>query len=536
MREHNTDSKDAVTRLEEQFAFILELDKLKQVMRQSYLTDNTRRENDAEHSWHLAMMALVLHEYAADPQTDLLRVIAMVLVHDLVEIDAGDTFLYDERGNADKEAREQTAAARVFGLLPADQSAYLRGLWEEFEAAQTPEAQFARSLDRVEPLLLNYHTECRSWREHQVSLDMVLAHNTDTLTNGSPVLAEYMLGLIHDADAHGYFNKGDEHNSQLNRSIHQGYIQQLRSQVGHQPLIAIGATVIVTDEEGAVLFQRRSDFGTWGLPGGVMEPGETLEETARRELREETGLCAESLRLLAVCSGPDYFITYPNGDQLHGVVVLFHAIGVTGDLQMTDGESLDLTFFRLDNLPVMEPQVACLIPYLQQGQYAISQVMPVASVVYRPLLPSDQSWLAAQLQVDWGGTTIVTRGKIHQAEMLPGIIALAADEPVGVVLSHMDGTSCEIVLLQSLQEGIGIGTTLLKMVRHNAQAAGCKRLWLVTTNDNTPALSFYQKRGFQLVAIHRDALTAARKLKPTIPLYGIESIPIRDEIELEIRL
>ena len=143
-----------------------------------------------------------------------------------------------------------------------------------------------------------------------------------------------------------------------------GYLQELRRHIGHQPIIAIGATVIVTNDQGAVLFQRRVDFGTWGLPGGTMEPGETLEETARRELREETGLSAEHYQLLGVCSGPDYFIIYPNGDQLHSVIVLYQAIGVTGTLQMSDGESLELAYFHLDHLPVMEPQVAALIRHL----------------------------------------------------------------------------------------------------------------------------------------------------------------------------
>jgi len=146
-----------------------------------------------------------------------------------------------------------------------------------------------------------------------------------------------------------------------------GYIQGLRRLVGHMPLVAIGATVIVMNDEGAVLFQLRSDFGTWGLPGGALEPGETLEETARRELREETGLEASELQLLGVFSGPEYFTVYPNGDQAHGVIILYLATGVSGELQMTDGESLDLVYFHLDNIPELEPRAAALLPHLQQA-------------------------------------------------------------------------------------------------------------------------------------------------------------------------
>jgi len=143
-----------------------------------------------------------------------------------------------------------------------------------------------------------------------------------------------------------------------------GYIQYLRRFVGHQPIVAIGATVIVTDEEGAVLLQFRSDFRTWGLPGGALERGETLEETARRELYEETGLTADGLALLGVFSGPEFFIEYPNGDQLHSVIVLYQA-EAHGELCMADGESLMLAYYPLDALPEMEPRSAALLRRLR---------------------------------------------------------------------------------------------------------------------------------------------------------------------------
>lgn len=191
-------------RLQQQLRFILEIDKLKSIFRQSYLLDQSRKENDAEHSWHLAVMAVLLWEHAADPSIDLLRVIKMVVVHDMVEIDAGDVFVYDERGRESKLAREQEAAERVFGLLPVDQAVNMRALWEEFEAGLTPEAQFANAIDRLEPILLNIYTQGRSWREHGITADKVLAKNIPILAASSPLLAEYVEGLIREAVSQGH--------------------------------------------------------------------------------------------------------------------------------------------------------------------------------------------------------------------------------------------------------------------------------------------------------------------------------------------
>lgn len=146
-----------------------------------------------------------------------------------------------------------------------------------------------------------------------------------------------------------------------------GYLQDLRRHVGHAPLIAVGATIVVTNDRQEVLLQRRADFGTWGLPGGAMEPGETLEETAQRELYEETGLRAASFRLLGVLSGPDTFIVYPNGDQLHSVIVLYRADQVTGTLQPLDGESLDLAYFPLDTLPDIEPRAVAVVRFMMEA-------------------------------------------------------------------------------------------------------------------------------------------------------------------------
>lgn len=192
-------------RLERQIAFVLEIDKLKSVLRRSYLLNETRRENSAEHSWHLSAMALVLAEHG-DAEVDQLRVLKMLLVHDIVEIDSGDTYIYDAAGNDTKAAREQEAAARIFGLLPPDQSAEVQALWQEFEARETPEAKFAAALDRLMPLLHNYHTEGRSWREHNISKAQVLNLNRH-IADGSQSLWEYAKALIDDAAAKGYLSK-----------------------------------------------------------------------------------------------------------------------------------------------------------------------------------------------------------------------------------------------------------------------------------------------------------------------------------------
>lgn len=176
-------------RLDRQFGFLRETDSLKQIGRQSYLADGSRKENDAEHSWHLALMAVLLSSYA-EKDIDLLRVIIMVLIHDIVEIDAGDTYAYDTKGNATKRERETKAADRIFNILPADQAEYLRSLWEEFEEQSTPESAFANTLDKLQPLMLNDASGGKSWKEHSVKLAQVLNRNKNT-ADGSNELWEY---------------------------------------------------------------------------------------------------------------------------------------------------------------------------------------------------------------------------------------------------------------------------------------------------------------------------------------------------------
>lgn len=160
-------------RLQDQLRFIVEVDKLKSVSRRTWLIDGSRRENSAEHSWHLGLMAVLLAEYAPSG-TDIARTMKLVLAHDLVEIDAGDTFAYDVAGNADRLERERAAADRIFRLLPADQAGEVRALWDEFEAGATPEARFALALDRLQPLLQNVAANGGAWRSHGVSHERVL--------------------------------------------------------------------------------------------------------------------------------------------------------------------------------------------------------------------------------------------------------------------------------------------------------------------------------------------------------------------------
>lgn len=184
-------------RLEKQIGFLIEVDKLKQVLRQSFLTDGQRRENDAEHSWHLAMMVVLLSEYAKET-VDVLQVVKMVLVHDLVEIDAGDTFAYDASGNETKEEREQQAADRIFNLLPDDWAGEVFELWNEFEARSTAEAKYAAALDRFQPILLNYHAGGMTWLNHGISKEQVMDRNRH-IAEGAPELWMYAKGLIEKA-------------------------------------------------------------------------------------------------------------------------------------------------------------------------------------------------------------------------------------------------------------------------------------------------------------------------------------------------
>ena len=188
-------------RFTRQIQFLVEMDKMKNIYRQTRVLHEDRAENDAEHAWHLAMLALVLSEYSNEP-VDLKKVLATVLIHDVVEIDAGDTYAYDEAGNATKAEREQKAADRLFGLLPEDQAGEMRQLWDEFEANETPEAKFANALDRVQPLMLNYCKHGESWKTHGTKREQVENRNR-IVREGSEVLSDFVYELIRRAAEEG---------------------------------------------------------------------------------------------------------------------------------------------------------------------------------------------------------------------------------------------------------------------------------------------------------------------------------------------
>lgn len=192
----------------QQMTFLLELDKLKNIYRQTLVLHEDRAENDAEHSFHLAIMASVLAEHAAEP-VDVLRTMQMVLIHDVVEIDAGDTYCYDAEGYRDKAEREKKAADRLFSLLPEDQAARYRGLWEEFEARRTPEARFANALDRIQPMVLNFQKGGISWKKHGITTRQVQERNVAVTTDGSPAIGELANAIIRAAQDAGMLLKED---------------------------------------------------------------------------------------------------------------------------------------------------------------------------------------------------------------------------------------------------------------------------------------------------------------------------------------
>jgi putative hydrolase of HD superfamily len=190
-------------RFNRQIEFILEADKLKRTLRKTILIDRSRRENSAEHSWHIALTVLVLSEYAEDKNIDSCRVMKMLLIHDLVEIDAGDTYCYDDEGRKDQGLREEKAAERIFNLLPADQARAFRELWDEFEARVTPESRFANALDRVQPFLYNYFTDGQIWQENTIKSHQVKSR-MQPVKDGSTILWNYVSGLIEDSVKKGF--------------------------------------------------------------------------------------------------------------------------------------------------------------------------------------------------------------------------------------------------------------------------------------------------------------------------------------------
>lgn len=184
-------------RLKKQMEFALEMDKEKGIGRQTYILNALRKENDAEHGWHLALMTMLMAEYANE-KIDVARTVEMVIIHDVIEIDAGDTYAYDEAANATKAEREKKAADRIFGLLPEEQGKYFMDLWLEFEAADTPESKFANAMDSVQPVMLNDASNGLAWREHEVAASKVRDRAVRKIKPGSEKLYKMVLDIIAD--------------------------------------------------------------------------------------------------------------------------------------------------------------------------------------------------------------------------------------------------------------------------------------------------------------------------------------------------
>lgn len=197
----NKSNLNSEVRLDSQFQFCREIDKEKFIKRQTYLSDGKQKENDAEHAWHMAVMALVLSEYSNEP-VDLLRTISMILIHDVVEIDAGDTYAYDEEAKKTQTDRELKAADRIFGMLPEEQAERFKELWLEFEEQKTPEARFARTMDNIQPMMLNAATGGKGWEEHGVRLHQILKRNINT-PKGSEELWKYAEKQFIDVNVKG---------------------------------------------------------------------------------------------------------------------------------------------------------------------------------------------------------------------------------------------------------------------------------------------------------------------------------------------
>ena len=181
-------------RFKQQLDFILEIDKEKNIFRQTHLTGNIRQENDAEHAWHMAIMIYLLKEYANE-DFDISKAVLMALIHDIVEIDAGDSYAYDPKALSTQAEREEKAAKRLFGMLPEDQGAYFKSLFEEYEAFETPEAKFVRAIDNLQPLILNESNDGGDWLTHEVSLDSVMKRHNKT-RSGSNFLFDYTKQII----------------------------------------------------------------------------------------------------------------------------------------------------------------------------------------------------------------------------------------------------------------------------------------------------------------------------------------------------
>ena len=314
-----------------------------------------------------------------------------------------------------------------------------------------------------------------------------------------------------------------------------GYIKSIRKLIGQERLLIVGGGVLV-HKDGKLLFQKRKDSGCWSAEhGGCCELGETVEETARRELYEETGLTAHSMELFGVFSGKDLFYTYPNGDMASIVSIMYICDDFSGELIRQTEETTDLQWFGLDELP--ENIQPTTIPSLNRCVEVLREMYKLHAVY--EVLPLDEAYrerVNSLIKENWSGPYIVTKGILRDTRTHAGFVAAKDGDVAGYILYHMADTDCEITVLESLLPGRGIGSKLIDAVVQEAEKAGCRRIWLITTNDNTNAIRFYQRYGFVLKEVHIDTMDKARKLKPQIPATGIDGIPIAHEFEFELMI
>jgi 8-oxo-dGTP pyrophosphatase MutT (NUDIX family)/GNAT superfamily N-acetyltransferase len=308
------------------------------------------------------------------------------------------------------------------------------------------------------------------------------------------------------------------------------YIKNMRKHIGHERLLIVGASVFV-HKNGKLLLQKRRDNDCWADHGGCIELGETAEETAMRELYEETGLTACTLELIGVFSGKELFYTYPNGDMVSNVNIAYLCEEFSGDLIKQTDETVDLTWFDLENLPEnISPPV---IPALKRCVEILKGREVTKTSFHIESVENYREFVNKQIADDWAGPFIVSKGILHDTRIHNGFVALADREVVGYILYNLIDGDCEITVLESIHEGRGIGKALINEVIKIANEEHCSRVWLITTNDNNHAIRFYQRFGFMLRGVYINAMDDARILKPQIPLTGNDGIPIAHEFEFE---
>jgi 8-oxo-dGTP pyrophosphatase MutT (NUDIX family) len=310
------------------------------------------------------------------------------------------------------------------------------------------------------------------------------------------------------------------------------YIKSLRKFVGHAPIIQCGASIIVVNKENQIMLQLRKDNHCWGYAGGSIEIDEVAEETAKRELFEETGLTASGLELYGVFSGPDYHYVYPNGDEVTNVDIVFICREYTGTLKCDESEVASLRFFPLDDLPEnLSPPVAKII-----SRYA-SENKPLHAIL-REVDSRNRDKVTAFIIKHWFSSKVMIRGEAVDMTKVDGYAVFDENdaEIIGLITYFIKDRVCEITSFDSTIENKGIGTLLINEVIKKAKNAGCTRVQLITTNDDINAIRFYQKRGFDLAGVYHGAIERERLLKPEIPLIGQNNIPILHEIEFVMEI